>query len=170
MANHMCLLNLRKNFELKKKWSHQTDMVMEIVKNREELPEISKFAIKVSLKDSQDQNRINSIITTLVNSRFIVRMFESIDDPSERIYYITVELSQEDLEKKAEQLEYKVKILDKDLKFKYLIANKQIYEPLRSKDINEIYFSIIKKVIPIDEYKKEGKTIKDYQFIHDLNE
>lgn len=37
-----------------------------------------------------------------------------------------------------------------------------MYEPLRSKDINEIYFAIIKKVIPIDEYKKEGKTIKDY--------
>jgi hypothetical protein len=29
-------------------------------------------------------------------------MFESIDDPNECLYYITVELEQEDLEKKAE--------------------------------------------------------------------
>ena len=47
----MCLLNLRKNFEMKKKWSQDTDMVMEIVKNRDKLPEISKFAMKVSIKD-----------------------------------------------------------------------------------------------------------------------
>ena len=51
MANHMCLLNLRKNFEMKKKWSQDTDMVMEIVKNRDKLPEISKFAMKVSIMD-----------------------------------------------------------------------------------------------------------------------
>jgi len=81
-------------------------MVMKILEQRSHLPEISKFAMKVSLKDVYDQNRINSIITTLVNSRFIVRMFESIDDPNECLYYITVELEQEDLEKKAEQLEY----------------------------------------------------------------
>ena len=45
-----------------------------------------------------------------------------------------------------------------------------MYEPLRSKDIGEIYFAIIKKVIPIDELRKEGKIILDYQYIHDLNE
>ena len=81
-------------------------MVMKILEQRSHLPEISKFAMKVSLKDVYDQNTINTIITTLVNSRFIVRMFESIDDPHECLYYITVELEQEDLEKKAEQLEY----------------------------------------------------------------
>jgi len=89
-------------------------------------------------------------------------MFEAIDDPRDKIYFITVELSQEDLEKKAEQLEYKVKLLDKDLKFKYVVTSKELYEPLRSKDINKIYFAVIKKVINIDELKKEGKTIKDY--------
>jgi hypothetical protein len=31
MANHMCLLNLRKNFENKKKHSFETDMVMKIL-------------------------------------------------------------------------------------------------------------------------------------------
>jgi|APSaa5957512535_1039671.scaffolds.fasta_scaffold396977_1 hypothetical protein len=45
-----------------------------------------------------------------------------------------------------------------------------MYEPLRSKDINEIYFAVIKKVVPIDEMKREKKTILDYQYIHDLNE
>jgi len=89
-------------------------------------------------------------------------MFESIDDPLERLFYITVELTQEDLEKKAEQLEYKVKLLDRDIKYKYYVASKEMYEPLRSKDINEIYFAVIKKVIPIDDLKKESKTIKDY--------
>ena len=89
-------------------------------------------------------------------------MFESIDDPNECLYYITVELNQEDLEQKAEQLEYKVKLLDRDLKFKYCVAYKEMYEPLRSKDITEIYYAVIKKVIPIDDLKKEGKTIKDY--------
>jgi hypothetical protein len=63
-----------------------------------------------------------------------------------------------------------VKLLDRDLKFRYVKAHKEIYEPLRSKDINEIYFAIIKKVVPIDDLVKEGKTIKDYQYIHDLNE
>ena len=54
MANHMCLLNLRKNFENKKKHSFETDMVMKILEQRNHLPEISKFAMKVSLKDIQD--------------------------------------------------------------------------------------------------------------------
>ena len=110
------------------------------------------------------------MISTLVKSNFIVRMFESIEDSQEMLYYITVELTEEDLESKAEQLEYKVKLLDSDLKFKYIIASKEIYEPLRSKDINEIYFELIKKVIPLDDLKKEGKIIKDYQYVHDLNE
>ena len=118
----MCLKNLRKNFEIKKKWSHEADKVMKIAEKRSKLPEISIFAMKVSLKGVIHQNRINSIITTLVNSRFIVRMFESIDDANEKLYYITVELTQEDLEKKAEHLEYKVKLLDKDIKFKYVVA------------------------------------------------
>ena len=97
-------------------------------------------------------------------------MFESIEDQEEKLFFITVELTQVDLEKKAEQLEYKVKLLDRDIKYKYNVSTKEIYEPLRSKDINEIYFAVIKKVIPIYDLKKEGKTIKDYQFIHDLNE
>jgi hypothetical protein len=54
MANHMCLLNLRKNFSNKKNGDQDIDMVMKILKNREQLPEISKFVIKVSLKDEQD--------------------------------------------------------------------------------------------------------------------
>ena len=37
-----------------------------------------------------------------------------------------------------------------------------MYEPFRSKDINEIYLAVIKKVIPIDEYKREKKTILGY--------
>ena len=36
-------------------------------------------------------------------------------------YYITVELSQEDLEIAAERQEYYVKLLEMDLKFKYTI-------------------------------------------------
>ena len=71
-------------------------------------------------------------------------------DKAECLYYITVELTQEDLQKKAEHLEYKVKLLDRDIKYKYQVATKEIYEPLRSKDINEIYFAVIKKVIPLD--------------------
>ena len=143
---------------------------MKILKDRKELPEVSKFAMKVCLKNPKDKIRINSMITTLVKSNFIVRMFESIEDPKEFLYFITVDLKEEDLEKKAEQLEYKVKLLDSDIKFKYVIASKEIYEPLRTKDINEIYLTLIKKVIPLDELKKEGKIIKDYLFLHDLNE
>lgn len=113
-------MNFRKNLEKKKKNNDETDMIIKILENRECLPEISSFSIKVCLKDLQDKNRVNDLIKTLLYSRFIVRMFQSIDDPAEKVYFLTVELSQKDLETEAEKQEHKVKLLGKDLKFKYI--------------------------------------------------
>jgi len=96
------LKNIKNNFDQIKEWKHDTDTVMKILKDRKELPEVSKFAMKVCLKNPKDKIRINSMITTLVKSNFIVRMFESIEDPKEFLYFITVDLKEEDLEKKAE--------------------------------------------------------------------
>lgn len=66
ISNHVCWLNIRKNLKNKRWYGDQTDMVMKILERREQLPEISSFAIKVSLKDLQDKNRINELIETLV--------------------------------------------------------------------------------------------------------
>ena len=42
-----------------------------------------------------------------------------------------------------------------DLKFKYSRRQKERYEPFRTKDLNEIYRTIIEKVIPIGELQRK---------------
>lgn len=53
------------------------------------------------------------------------------------------------------------------LKFKYIRANKQMYEPFRSIDIQEITLEIVKKVINTDELIRKKVLLKMF-FIHDM--
>lgn len=57
-------------------------MVEKILVHREQLPEVSTFAMLVDLSGKAHQAQINSLITTLVNSKFIVRMFPAIENPT----------------------------------------------------------------------------------------
>lgn len=116
------------------------------------------------------QARVNDLIATLVSSGFTVRMFPAVANPTSE-FYLTVELSQEELEKKAEEYGYALKLLEMDLKFKYSRRQKHRYEPFRTKDINEIYKTIIEKVIPVDDYKRKGALLKNPSFfyIHDMS-
>lgn len=54
------------------------DFLENILTNRNSLPELSTFAILVDISDEKKKNKINKNIKTLVDSKFIVRMFRSL--------------------------------------------------------------------------------------------
>jgi hypothetical protein len=76
-------------------------------------------------------------------------------------------LSIEDLEKNAEDLEYLVKMTAMDIKYKYLRMFRQKFEPFRSKDKQEVIYMVLKKHINIDEMEKRGILIQIFQ-VHDM--
>lgn len=130
------------------------------------------------------------MVDTLVNLSFQVRMFPAVNDSIPEFvlnwlkskclkrkatlkpnytYYIMLDLPQEKLEEFAEKQQYELKLLESDLKITYDSRQKKLFEPFRTKDINEIYLSEIEKALNISEYQRK-KTLIRYQFIHDMNE
>lgn len=136
--------------------------------------------------------KVNQMIQTLIQTGFIVRMFESVDvqkdtgqagsslgklvswvsekinGPPKNLHYLVLELSQDDLEKQATLLEFPIKILEMNLKFKYNKALKHLYEPFRSKDVQEIYREVINRVVNINELQRKKILLKLFK-IHDMN-
>lgn len=55
-----------------------------------------------------------------------------------------------------------------DLKFKYSRRQKERYEPFRTKDLNEIYRTIIEKVIPIGELQRKKALLRHF-YVHDMS-
>ena len=80
-----------------------------------------------------------------------------------------VELKQSNLELYAHRLQYEIKLLDKDLKFRYNRNQKEVYEPFRSKDVIEIYLKIINKAMPLSELTRKGALMR-WICIHNMNE
>ena len=64
-------------------------------------------------------------------------MFPAVEDPN-FMYYLTLNFSQETLEKNAEEMHYQMKLVNFPIKYKYLKIFKDKYEPFRSKDKQEI--------------------------------
>lgn len=55
------------------------EMIREVLRDRNHLPEISNFALKMKFDDFQKQ-KLNNTIETLVQSNFIVKVFQSTED------------------------------------------------------------------------------------------
>jgi len=143
------------------------ETIAQILQQREHLPLVPPLAFKVSLVTPGHQRAVNEMINTLGNCKFIVRMFPSVEHP--RIYYILVELKRSDLELYAHRLKYEIKLLDKDLKFKYNRNQKEVYEPFRSKDVIEIYLKIINKAMSLSELSSKGALMR-WICLHNMHE
>jgi hypothetical protein len=59
-----------------------------------------------------------------------------------------------------------MKLMEDPLKFKYNRKQKNLYDPFRSKDIQEITLNIVRKVLDIPELQRKG-IIVQICFIHD---
>ena len=59
-----------------------------------------------------------------MKSNFIVRMFPAVNDPKNQ-FYLLLELDGDEIEIQAENMQYQVKLLEIQLKFKYSLASKK---------------------------------------------
>ena len=148
----MCYKNIINHY--KKNYPSEIELVSKVLQDRKHLPEFCVLAMKVDFKDQNSgsghfngKKTVNKMINTLINCGFIVRMFQGIQDKN--VFYLTFEMTQKDIEKNAQEQEYEMKVLEHNVKFQYNIEQKKMFEPFRSKDICEIYISIIRKVIPL---------------------
>lgn len=144
---------------------HALLQMRNIVENRNWLPEICHFAMFVQFNSPRDKNLLNKTIQTLVQSKFIVKMFPAATDPHKK-FFIVLELEQEDLEREAEAQDYLMKLMESPLKYKFHRKQRNLYEPFRSKDIQEITFNIVRKVLDLPELQRKQIVLQIIR-IHD---
>ena len=84
-------------------------------------------------------------------------MFQAIEN--ENYYYLTFEMTQENIEKYAQEQEYEMKLLGKSIKLTFNQQQKKLFEPFRTKDICNIYLSIINSVIAVDELYRQKALV-----------
>ena len=83
-------------------------------------------------------------------------------------YFLVIELTLNDIEIFAEQMQYNVKLMEENLKMQFIKSQKHKFEPFRTKDIQEIYKRIIEKSIPIEELER-CKVLTEMFCVHDMN-
>ena len=142
------------------------DLIHRALKDRTWLPEISYLAIKLKVPN-QEKKRLNNLISSLIKSNFIVRLFPAVE--SEDVFYLLLELSQEDLETNAEDLKYPMKYINENLKTPYDISLKSKFEPFRSKDIQTIMEMIIDETIQRDELEKMMISMFPMHNLYEIN-
>ena len=86
---------------------------------------------------------------------------------SECKYWITLQLEMDELMTYAEKLEYEMKLMEGQLKFRFISQLVHKYEPFRSKDIQEITKIVLKQLVNIEQLK-DLKVVIDYYNIHDM--
>jgi hypothetical protein len=79
-------------------------------------------------------------------------MFSAVEDPN-KVYYLLLDMSQEDLEKVAEESQYYMKLVNESIKYKYTKTFKEKYEPFRSKDRQELMSYVLEKQINLIDLK-----------------
>ena len=84
------------------------------------------FALKVPMDPSADR-----IIQTLLDAEFKVKSFTSIDGQ----LILTLHLDPEFLEKYAEKLEYSQKLIDKNVRTKFIRSLSHKFQQFTTKDV-----------------------------------
>lgn len=97
MADAVCFKNIINHYS--NYYPKDIQMLSRILRDRNYLPEFCSLAMKVDLENESNKKKINKMIKTLVNCNFIVRMFQAVE--GKHIFYLTFELSQQDIEKYA---------------------------------------------------------------------
>lgn len=164
LSNFVCYKSLFSYYSSKVS-DEQLNNFRNILEYRTWLPEICSFAMLVKFDTPQKKSLLNKSIQTLVQANFVVKMFPAVENP-EVMYYIVLSLEQEDLEYEAECQEYPLKLIESHLKYKYNRKQKNLYEPFRSKEIQEIILNIVRKVLNIKELTRK-KVLVDTFYMHE---
>ena len=78
--------------------------------------------MKIKL-DKFQQQKLNNLIETLIQSNFIVKLFpaaEAINSSDCDVYFLILELTLDDLEIFAEQMNYHIKLMEENLKMQFI--------------------------------------------------
>ena len=94
LSNEMVKNNLIQYYREKK--PKDGNIIEQILKQRDELPETNYVAMKIRIKIG-DEAKINFLIQNLRNSNFEIKMFSSVENPQE-IFYLLLDLPQSELE------------------------------------------------------------------------
>ena len=100
------------------------------LKDREYIPQIPMIAMKVNMKDARI---VNSLIDVLKTSSFSVKLVCTVTNP-DNLYYLLLNMEEATLEEEAQRQKLMVKLADTYNKVEYEVAQKDKFEPLRSKD------------------------------------
>ena len=71
------------------------------------------------------------------------------------------------VEQYAEELDYEIKMMEANLKFSFIGDQKEKFEMFRSKDIQGIIYKKLTNAISLQELRKKGVLIRDFN-LHDL--
>lgn len=125
------------------------------------MPKTPPLVLKVQGKEP---SIINSIIQTLSNSGFLIRMFPAtIPDQ----FYIALHLKQERLEAEAKAMKLKIKLNDIDAKVVFEPGQRVKFEPFRTKDLQKVMMTLINNILNTEQLMTQ-KIILDILVMHDF--
>lgn len=115
-----------------------------------------------NIKDDANADRINFYISLLINAHFDVYVAPSIDDD---FYYVMLNLSENELSKQCHILKMRLKLIDSYNYKTFDKKKKSNFEPLRSRQKQEIIYNKVNTILDLHMLKKEG-LVQDYFMMH----
>lgn len=130
------------------------------------MPHIPPLVLKVNIPKSDLNNNeiVNDMIDLLITSMFTVQMFPSLDI---NVYYIALKMDQSELEKEAKFIEMKIKLVNVESKRVFDPLQKGMFEPFRSKDVQQIMLSKLQRLVNMQLLTKK-QIILSIIPMHDL--
>ncbi|CDW83357.1 anoctamin-like protein [Stylonychia lemnae] len=159
------------DFQNNKPMTEQEIINKRLIASRQIMPQVPPLVLKVN-KSQENKQIINGMVNVLQNQGFDVQIFPSLNPD---LYYIALNLKQSKLESEAKSIKLKVKLADIDIKVEFEPNQKVKFEPFRTKDIQKIMISLIKKIINVDSLTDEKILIQilpmhDFYGIHEIKQ
>lgn len=149
--------NMFNNFNV-----YTPEFVIRFRKKARKIKKNISFYDKINTKDDENADRINFYVSLLINAHFEVYLAPSIDEDS---YYVMLSLSEQELIKQCHILKMRLKLVDS---YNYEIFDKEKkanFEPLRSRQRQEIIFNKVNSILDLHMLKKEG-LVESFFMMH----
>ena len=123
---------------------------------------LTKMNSRINVKDDLNADRINFYISLLMNAKFEVYLAPSIEDG---YYYVMLSLSESQLYEQCQNLKMRLKLID-SYNYEIYDVNKEAnFEPLRSRQRQEIIYLKVNSILDLNKLKSEG-LVQDYFLMH----
>jgi len=128
---------------------------MECLRSIEWNPRIPHLALQVKCDDPEP---VNGIVGALVKYGFHVQMVPCANLANQMLLILSLDIAL--LEREAAYIQLEVKVLDLDLKQPFEPTQRTKFEPFRSKDIQTLILSIIRRLLDFRQLVKTGLIAK----------